>query len=434
MIIATTKAQLVSTYATGCGSPGFAFDAVGNLFVANLASNNIIKVSPNGVNTTFYYSGLYYPTCLAFDAIGNMYIANFSGLILKVTPNGEVSPFVTVPYYPYGLAFDGAGNLFVAGYSSGNSAIYKITTNGEMSTFVSSGLYYPYGIAFDGIGNLFVANMNNNTISKVTPNGVVSTFVDSGLSYPWGLAFDAWGNLYVANSVSPSGNFTISKVSSAGVVTTFINSGLSKPQGLAFDNIGNLYVSNDKNNSIDKIIFGTVPLSFVSFAIQVDNVNVTLNWQTATELNSKQFFIQHSTNGISYTDIGTVKAISNATNSYEYKDNKPANGINYYRLQSVDKDGSSSYSKVVSVNIGDKQSFSIAPNPTKDFASISFSKAVEKATIAVYDISGKIVITKLISGNTNAYKLNTQSLKSGVYVIKVNTNTGSYNEKLLINK
>ena len=103
-------------------------------------------------------------------------------------------------------------------------------------------------------------------------------------------------------------------------------------------------------------------------------------------------------------------------------------------MQSVDKDGSSSYSKVVCVNFGDNQSFSIIPNPANDFATISFSKTIDKATLAVYDITGKQVIIKSLSGSSSSYRLNTLSLKSGLYVIKVNTATGNYNEKLLINK
>jgi dTDP-4-dehydrorhamnose 3,5-epimerase-like enzyme len=99
----------------------------------------------------------------------------------------------------------------------------------------------------------------------------------------------------------------------------------------------------------------------------------------------------------------------------------------------VDKDGSSTYSKVVSVNFGDKQTFSIIPNPARDFANIRFSQMVEKATILVYDINGKAVLNQsLISAN--GFKLNTQSLINGVYEIKINTSNGSFNEKLLINK
>ena len=103
-------------------------------------------------------------------------------------------------------------------------------------------------------------------------------------------------------------------------------------------------------------------------------------------------------------------------------------------MESVDKDGSNSFSKVVSVTFGDKQSFSIIPNPARDFATISFSQTMDKATIAVYDISGKAVITESLIGNTNTYKLNTLNLKNGIYLIKVSTSTSTFNEKLIINK
>jgi len=179
---------------------------------------------------------------------------------------------------------------------------------------------------------------------------------------------------------------------------------------------------------------GTLPLSLIEFIATNKESCININWQTASEINTENFIIQRSTNGNSYTDIGTLQSVGNGANNYQFIDRNPENGINFYRLQSVDKDGSSSYSKIVSLKFGNKQSFSIVPNPAKDFATISFNKLVDKATIAVCDMAGKQVITKSLNEKANSYKLNTQSLKSGLYVIKVNTATGSYNEKLLINK
>lgn len=175
---------------------------------------------------------------------------------------------------------------------------------------------------------------------------------------------------------------------------------------------------------------------FVAELIPKNNLvnTVLLDWTTSSEINNSYFIIQYSTDCNSFTNIDTVKAIGSGANRYSFTDNKPTSGINYYRLQSIDKDGSSNYSNVVSINFGDKQSFSIIPNPAKDFATISFSKAVDKAIIEVYDITGKQVITKSLSGSSISCRLNTQSLKSGLYVIKVNTATGNYNDKLLINK
>lgn len=178
-----------------------------------------------------------------------------------------------------------------------------------------------------------------------------------------------------------------------------------------------------------------LPILITSFLAYPKNNTIKIEWQTACEVNTAKINILHSTDGGSFTEIFTLKAIGSGANSYSFTDNKTANGINYYRLEIVDKDGSTTYSKVLSLQFSIHNfHFSIVPNPAKDFATISFSKAVEKATIAVYETSGKQISTQSISGRTSAYKLNTQSLKSGLYVLKVITATDSYNEKLIIEK
>ncbi len=176
-----------------------------------------------------------------------------------------------------------------------------------------------------------------------------------------------------------------------------------------------------------------LPIVLLSFSCKRTQQGILLNWSTANEVNSSKFIIQQSIDGSEFNSIGTVKAIGSGSNSYEFTDNNPANGIYYYRLQIIDKDGSSSYSKAVSVNFGDQEFLSISPNPVKDFAIINFSKTVDKATIAVYDITGKTVLTQAIN-STNAYKLNTQTWTNGVYKITVHTTRGIFNAKLLINK
>ena len=241
----------VSTFvSSGFSLPqGLAFDAAGNLYVANFDKNTISKVTPAGAVSTFVRSGLDGPEGLAFDAAGNLYVANLNNsTISKVTPAGAVSAFVSSGLAcPNSLAFDTAGNLYVA--NSGGSTISKVTPARAVSTFVGAGLDVPDGLAFDAAGNLYVANIGNSTISKVTPAGAASTFVSSGFASPDGLAFDAAGNLFVANF----DNSTISEVTPAGAVSSFVSRALASPDGLAFDPIGNLFVANVNNNTISKI-------------------------------------------------------------------------------------------------------------------------------------------------------------------------------------
>ncbi len=262
------NAQTVTTFVdatSGLSMPrGLAFDASGNLYVANYGNFTINMVTPAGAVSTFAGAdkGLGNITSLVFDGSGNLYVVNVSGDIYKVTPAGVVTNLVNNNSglsQPWGLAVDASGNLYVA--NSGNNTIDKVTPTGVVSTFVSSssGLNIPWGLAFDGSGNLFVANYGNSTLSEVTPAGAVSTFVSSGLSGPESISFDGSGNLFVANA----SNSSVSKVTLAGAVSMYVNSGLSNPRGLVIDGSGNIYVTN--SNIISKITPATTAPIIIGF-------------------------------------------------------------------------------------------------------------------------------------------------------------------------
>ena len=112
--------------------------------------------------------------------------------LLNVAPASAGPLSSPPPVVAYGFP------LYVANY--GNNTISKVTADGSVSTFVSSGLNGPTGLALGPDGYLYVANNNSNTISRVSPSGVVSNFATSGVDHPNQLAFDDNGNLYVANT------------------------------------------------------------------------------------------------------------------------------------------------------------------------------------------------------------------------------------------
>src|SRR5262249_14294497 len=107
--------------APGPGSPftsgvnfayGLAFDSAGNLYVANLGSNNILKFTPAGVGSVFASTGFTnLQGGLAFDGTGNLYVANTGNdTIQKFTPAGVGSAFAHAgqgqAHPTGGLAFD----------------------------------------------------------------------------------------------------------------------------------------------------------------------------------------------------------------------------------------------------------------------------------------------------------------------------------------
>jgi len=200
--------------------------ASGDLYEADPGSDMILKFTPAGTQSPFV-SGLSGPFGLAFDSSGNLFEADLgSGTIFEFTPDGTQSAFASGLNGPIGLAFDSSGNLYEADQFSGT--IFKFTPAGTQSTF-ASGLSGPVGLAFDSSGNLFEADQGSGTIFKFTPGGIKSTFA-SGLNGPTGLAFDSSGNLFEADQ----GSGTIFIFTPAGIKSTFV-SGLSAPSGLAFE-------------------------------------------------------------------------------------------------------------------------------------------------------------------------------------------------------
>lgn len=194
-------------------------DPTGNLYVASAGSNSVKKVTPQGVVSTLPYS-FYTPHGVVLDALGNLYVSNDAdyvngaGTVVKVTPLGQITTLLTGLYSPGGLAFDTAGNLYVA--DTGHNRVLELPTTsaGTFGAAINFGSGYvgPYGLAFDAAGNLYVSNTNSGTISAVTPTGTVSTYA-TGLSFPSGLAFDAAGNLFVANTYPVNSLYnTISKI------------------------------------------------------------------------------------------------------------------------------------------------------------------------------------------------------------------------------
>jgi hypothetical protein len=109
-----------------------------------------------------------------------------------------------------------------------------------------------------------------------------------------------------------------------------------------------------------------LPLELVSFTGEKDEETTLLSWQTATEVNVSHFVILRSTDEDSeWKEIGSVGAVGNSQHliSYDFVDDSPAQGNNYYRLKSVDLDGTFTLSHLVAVHFDLKTPLTVYPNP-----------------------------------------------------------------------
>ena len=165
-----------------------------------------------------------------------------------------------------------------------------------------------------------------------------------------------------------------------------------------------------------------LPVSLVSFtAINQEN-KVHLSWNTASELNTNHFIIQRSADGTNYSNIGTVQAKGIGAESYQFSDASIINGTNYYRLQSIDKNGAISYSKVVNVQFTNSLNrFTVYPNPAKNVLTIAGEHIIK---VQVLDNMGRVVNTQSLHDATNPL-IKVDRFTSGVYHLKIQTTDGN---------
>lgn len=169
-----------------------------------------------------------------------------------------------------------------------------------------------------------------------------------------------------------------------------------------------------------------LPVQLTSFTGYKDGAVNQLVWKTSSELNTLEFVIERSTNGINFVEIGTVAAAGYSTMplTYNYTDANPVNGINYYRLKMVDIDYTYEYSNIIAINninttIGND--IIIYPNPSEGevFASITGIRN-QNVICNILDMSGRVISSTRIALNDgkNIVPLNTAALSAGVYMIE----------------
>jgi Secretion system C-terminal sorting domain len=208
-----------------------------------------------------------------------------------------------------------------------------------------------------------------------------------------------------------------------------------------------------------------LPVELNSFSAIVKKNKISLEWQTATEVNNYGFEIQRTLLNPPFTTGGTQGGLpagqagwekigfvqgagnSNSPKDYSFVDRSPINGKAEYRLKQIDNDGSFKYSSIVTVNsLPVKfELFQNYPNPFNPATTIRYSiPKAEHITLKVYDELGNEVST-LVDENKEAgnydIAFNGTGLASGIYYYRITAiplgrQTGEFNEvkKLMLLK
>ncbi|HEV8515570.1 MAG TPA: T9SS type A sorting domain-containing protein [Cyclobacteriaceae bacterium] len=162
-----------------------------------------------------------------------------------------------------------------------------------------------------------------------------------------------------------------------------------------------------------------LPITLISFDGTRNENSVHLTWATASEFNFDYFNLEKSSNGEDFYTIANVKGhgTTNERNDYEFEDNFPLIGKNYYRLTSVDFDNYRETFKVIEQDYSGEKNFEVSPNPSNGkIITLNFNFNSNGGQVVVYDNVGVVIDSFQV--NTSEKVSFTNSLKDGIYFVK----------------
>lgn len=361
-------------------------------------------------------------------------------------------PFTTTIIAPFDLT-DGPTRMRVRlGYGSDMVACGEDTYQGEVEDYslnltggtTSSGGYCEAytELDFNHITNVNVAGINHNSVWNNGYGNFTNLLgqMEAGENYTLNLNFESehWPDIAVGAWIDwnmdgdfEDANEEVYRVRSDGPFGTNISVPMDIPNGVTrfrvrlgygadMDACGYDDYQGEVEDYSIQLLGVALATEMLDFEAKKSSKNIVLNWQTTHEEEIDYFIIEKSDDGRTFEKIGEKMAKKKAHNTYEFLDNRPFKGLNYYRLRQVDYSGQERFSEVEVVDFNNKNDLIIYPNPVgNEFLNLSFEQDLEEPMVVeVFDYTGRIVLTQQIL-DTNDYQLDVSDFAKGVYILRV---------------
>lgn len=182
-------------------------------------------------------------------------------------------------------------------------------------------------------------------------------------------------------------------------------------------------ISGAPNGALFSIFFANncpLPVQFTACNAGKQADNAVISWQTSLETNSLEYEICRSADGINFSTIGSVPSKNNPSGStYSFSDKLPLSGVNFYRVNSKDRDGKTlmcTVNKVIFPLVQKK--VNVYPVPASDVLYIENNFRSIQLNFEIIDMVGK---TMLQTSTPNSFPVNLSigNLPKGAYTLKI---------------
>ncbi len=183
-----------------------------------------------------------------------------------------------------------------------------------------------------------------------------------------------------------------------------------------------------------------LPIEWLSIDARYKENQSLITWKTTIDKELAYFEMERSTNGKEWKKIGKInsyQAIQStpSTLDYEFIDKEWTGQLTYYRINQFDKNGSSHYSPIVTVNPKRSGEFSIYPNPAKDRLYITYPNENKPIQTKIISSIGKTVSFTQNENSKGELELNINHLSAGIYLVLIELQNGEIlSHKFVIEK
>jgi hypothetical protein len=362
---------------------------------------------------------------------GANYIAKWNGnswSTLGLGVNSSVSSIAVSGTDVYaGGGFTSAGGnssiRYVAKWNGSSWSALGLGVNGSVNSIAILGTDIYVGGGFTSAGGnssiKYLGKWNGSSWLGIGSgvNNIVRTISTSGT------------DLYVG------GDFTIADMSVANRLAKWngsswlaIGSGVNNIVRTISTSGTDLYVGGLFSTAGDKVASyfaiyrqSLLPLESITVTARKKNRGIEVSWLTQYEENVHKHVVEKANNiPDNFISIVSVDAKNTVAANYNYFDESPFYGTNYYRIKSIDKDGKTTISKTLRVDYEQDTKIKILPNPVRNSQiNIQFNGHKKGVyTASIYTINGQKVFettfNHTISG-TNNYVIRAKQLTAGTY-------------------
>jgi hypothetical protein len=173
--------------------------------------------------------------------------------------------------------------------------------------------------------------------------------------------------------------------------------------------------------------------TIISFTLSAQTTH-NLDWANDGSSNNQQITIDvgdtiiwtwgsgtHNLRATSGTESFDSGYFTGAGNTFTYTFNQVGSTDYVCDPHAGNMNGTVTVTSTAGISKNNLLSFEMYPNPVSDLLNIQLPTGTEKAEVSVFDYTGRLVSSKIISSNDTA--IDVQKISRGIYMIRVATNT-----------